>query len=112
MAHNTKSNNGAINASNLLAQLNSVAITRERDGNIKQAKMQGMAYISEQANKTSKHGKVYEVYNATLLSEELRKAMHLKDNDNKQRLNYDKAQVIVQADDATLAQFGIMLNRK
>lgn len=59
-------------ASNLLAQLNNVAITRERDGNIKQAKLAGMAYISEQLNKTSKHGKVYEVYNATLLSEDVR----------------------------------------
>lgn len=99
------------NASNLLAQLNNVAITRERDGNIKQAKLAGMAYISEQLNKTSKHGKVYEVYNATLLSEDVRNALHIKDNDNKQRLNYNKAQVLVQADSATLAQLNIVLNR-
>ena len=99
-------------ASNLLAQLNNVAITRERDGNIKQAKMQGMAYISEQLNKTSKHGKVDEIYNATLLSDDVRNALHIKNNDNKQRLNYNKAQVLVQADNATLAQLNIVLNRK
>ena len=108
MAHN---NNNLNNASNLLAQLNNVAITRERDGNIKQAKLAGMAYISEQANKTSKHGKVYEVYNATLLSDDVRNALHIKDNDNKQRLNYNKAQVLVQADSETLAQLNIVLNR-
>ena len=100
------------NASNLLAQLNSVAITRERDGNIKQAKLAGMAYISEQANKTSKHGKVYEVYNATLLNEETRNALHIKACDTKQRLNYGKAQVLLQYDSETLAQYNIVLNRK
>lgn len=99
------------NASNLLEQLNSVAITRERDGNIKQAKLAGMAYISEQANKTSKHGKVYEVYNATLLSDDVRNALHIKACDTKQRLNYQKAQVLVQADSETLAQLNIVLNR-
>lgn len=98
-------------ASNLLAQLNSVAITRERNGNIMQAKAQGMAYISEQLNKTNKHGKVYEVYNATLLSDDVRNALHIKNNDNKQRLNYNKAQVLVQADSATLKQLNIVLNR-
>ena len=99
------------NASNLLEQLNSVAITRERTGNIVQAKIAGMAYISEQANKTSKYGNVYEVYNATLLSEPVRNALHIKDKDAKQRLNYQKAQVLLQADSATLAELNIVLHR-